>query len=99
MLEGNLDIDAILHALAVDDIRVKRCLSLIQVLNKLPDSALIMERPLLRRILSLVRERNAKPLCQECNLSKSLLERVKIKDRCLEDLLVRKKGNLRPSLV
>ena len=99
MLEGNLDIDAILHALAVNDIRVKRRLSLVQVLNKLTDSALIMKRPLLRRILALIRERNTKSLCQECNLPKSLLERVKIKDCCLEDLLVRKKSNLRSSLV
>ena len=99
VLQRDLDQHAVLLALAVDDIVIQRGLALIQVLDKFPDSAFIVERPLFPRLHPLIGERDAESLCQERGLAQSLLERIKIIFKCLENGIVRQESDLGSGLL
>ena len=99
MLHRDLYENAVLLTLTVDDILIQRSLALIQILDKLADTALIVEGPLLPGLHSLIGQSDPKTLCQKSSLSESLLQRVEIIIQRLKDGTVGHKGNLGPALI
>ena len=63
VLQSNLYQNSILLSLAVDDTVIQGSLSLIQILDKLPDPALIVKGTLLPGIFPFIGERDSESFC------------------------------------
>ena len=71
VLHRNLNENAVSFSLAVDDVRVERCFALVQVADKLLDTALVVECFLHYRIRAQIAKNDAQSLGQKCGLAES----------------------------
>ena len=71
VLHRNLNENAVSFSLAVDDVRVERRFALVQVADKLFDTALVVECFFHYRIRAQIAQNNAQSLGQKCGLAES----------------------------
>ena len=79
----------IYHTFTVNDLLIKRCRTAVQVSNEFFDSTFVVERSLFWFFLTVILQYDLQTLCQECHLTESLFQNIKIKDRCLKNGIIR----------
>ena len=77
------------HAFTVNDLLIKWCRTPVQVRNEFFDPALVVECSFFWFFLTVIPEHDLQTFCQEGHLTESLFQDIKIKDRCLENGIVR----------
>lgn len=98
-LHGDLDGDAVVLTLEVDDVVVQRIAGLVEVFDELPDAALVLEGGLRGLVAALVGERDLDAGVQERQLTQPVFERGEVVRCRLEDLAVRTEPDERPGVV
>ena len=94
VLHCNLYCDTVFFTFTVNNLLIKRCLTFIQILHKLFNSAFVVESLLNRLFRSFIFQDNLQIFCQKCHLTETLFQRVIIKHCLLKNLFVWKKCNL-----
>ena len=97
VLHRDFNVDVVLRSLEVHDLGISRCFAAVEVGDELLDASVIVEGLfawLMMLIVSLVPQCDAKRLCEECHLAKTLLEDIIIVFACLlENLRIREESN------
>ena len=98
MLHCHFDRNIVLHSFEIKDIAVKRRVAPIDIGDKFFDAAFEMEDFFFFFLRTGIRQRDPKPLCQECHLTQPCLQRFIVVYRLFKDLPVRKEGDDRSGL-
>ena len=99
MLHCNLYIDAVTLALTVNNVFIQSFFALVQILNKLFDTALVMEGFCALLSRSLVRQDDAQVFGQECHFTQTLTQYIIVIYRILKNASIRGEGYFCTSLL
>ena len=93
VLHRNLNRNAVLLSLTVNNLWIQRFFTLVQICYKFTDTTLVVEYFFFLGVFSLISEDNAKSFGKESHLTKTLFQDIIIINSFLKDFLIRQECN------